>query len=144
MRKNRKFISRLKTIVRSASLEILEPAEATLDDVAPFIGPLAEAMERNPVGLVWNDRLGAAVDDLGAKAVGIVCFVRNEGRHGWRQLQQGQPRGNICVLPRSEMKCPRPAITIRQRVDFRDPSTTRAADRLLMLPLFRRLPSDAP
>lgn len=55
--------------------EILEPAEATLDDIAPFIGALAEAVEGHPVGFVWNDGLGTTIDDFGAKAVAVVSFV---------------------------------------------------------------------
>jgi hypothetical protein len=66
--------------------EILEAAETALDDVAPLIGPFAEAVEADPVGFVWNDRLGTTIDDFGAKAVAVLSFVANEGRHGWREF----------------------------------------------------------
>jgi len=66
--------------------EILEPAETALDDVAPLIGAFAEAVEGHPVGFVWNDGLGTTINDFGAKAVAVVSFVANEGRHRWRKL----------------------------------------------------------
>ena len=34
--------------------EVLEATEATLDDISPFVGALAEAVEDDPVGFVWN------------------------------------------------------------------------------------------
>jgi len=92
--------------------EILEAAEATLDDIVPFIGALAEAVEGHPVGFVWNDRLRATIDDFGAKAVAVVAFVANESNHGRREFQKSRRRGNICVLAWSEMKCVRFAIRV--------------------------------
>jgi hypothetical protein len=78
--------------------EILKATETALDDVAPLIGAFAEAVEGDPVGFIWNDGLGTTMDDLGAKAVAVVSFVANEGRHGWREFQKGRRCGNICVL----------------------------------------------
>ena len=123
-------------VTSSDTPETLEPAEATLDDIAPFIGALVEAVEGHPVGFVWNDGLGTTIDDFGAKAVAVVAFVPNEGRHRRREFQEGRRSGNICVLARSEMKCARFAIRVAQRVDFRGPPAARAADRLFMLPPF--------
>ena len=116
--------------------EILEPAETALDNVAPFVGAFAEAVEGHPVGFVWDDKLRAAIGDFGAKTVAILAFVPNEGRDGRRQFQKGRPCANICVLSRSEMKCARFAIRLAQRADFRGPPAARAADRLFMLPPF--------
>jgi len=59
-------------VARCETPEILEPAKTTLDDIAPFVGTFAEAVESHPVGFVRNDGLGAASDDFGAKAVAIV------------------------------------------------------------------------
>jgi len=126
-----------KFIVASCDTsEILEAAETALDDVATLIGALVEAVEGDPVGFVWNDGLGTTIDDFGAKAVAIVSFVANEGRHGWREFQKGWRCGNICVLAWSEMKCARSAVRVTQCVDFRGPPAARAADRLFMLPPF--------
>lgn len=66
--------------------KIFEAAETALDDVASLIGAFAEAVEDDPVGFVWNDRLGTTIDDFGAKAVAVVSFVADEGRHGWREF----------------------------------------------------------
>jgi hypothetical protein len=102
-----------KFVVASCNTpEILEPAETALDNVAPFVGAFAEAVEGHPIRFVWNDRLCAVIDDFGAKAVAIVAFVPNEGRHGRREFQKGRSCGNICVLARSEMKCARSAIRV--------------------------------
>ena len=112
-----------KFVVASSNTpEILEPAETALDNIAPFIEALAEAVEGYPVGFVWNDGFRAAIDDFRAKAVAIVAFVPNEGRHGRRELQKGRPCGNVCGLSRSEMKCARFAIRLAQRADFRGPA----------------------
>jgi len=92
--------------------EILEPAEATLDYITPFISALVEAVENDPVGFVWNDGLGAAIDDFGAKAVAVVALVPNEGRHRRREFQEGWCSCDICVLAGSEMKCARFAIGV--------------------------------
>ena len=116
--------------------EILEPAKTAFDNIAPFVGAFAEAVDGHPVRFVWNDRLGAAIGDFGAKAVAIVGFVGNEGRHGRREFQKGGRCGNVGVLSGSEIKCARSAIRVTQRVDFRGPPTARAADRLFMLPPF--------
>ena len=116
--------------------KILEAAETALDNVAPLIGAFAEAVEGDPIGFVWNDGLGTAINDFSAKVVAVVSFVADEGRHGWRELQKDRRCGNICILAWSEMKCARSAIRVTQRVDFCGPPTARAADRLFMLPPF--------
>ena len=103
---------------------------------AALIGAFAEAVEGHPVGFVWNDGLSTTIKDFGAKAVAVISFVANEGRHGWREFQKGRRCGNICVLAWSEMKCTRSAIGVAQRMDFRGPATARVADRLFMLPPF--------
>ena len=59
--------------------EVLEPAEAAFDDISPFVEALAEAVEGYPVGFVWNDGFGAAIDDFSAEVVAIVTLVANEG-----------------------------------------------------------------
>jgi hypothetical protein len=63
----------------SYAAEVLEPAEAALDDISASVGSLVEAMDDDTVGFVGDDGLGAATNDFGAKAVAIVAFVANEG-----------------------------------------------------------------
>jgi hypothetical protein len=78
--------------------EILEPAEAAFDDVAPFVGTLAEGVEGYSVGLVRNDRAGAAAFDVGAEVVAVIALVADEGVHGWREFQKRWRGGDIGVL----------------------------------------------
>src|SRR5262245_45013778 len=70
-------------ITRSDTPEILEPAEAALDDIAPLVGAFVEAMESYSVGLVRYDWPCAALDDVGTKVVSVIALVGNEGAHGW-------------------------------------------------------------
>ena len=71
--------------------EILEPAETALDNVAPFVGAFAEAVEGHPVGFVWDDKLRAAIGDFGAKTVAIVAFVPNEVDMGGASFKRAGP-----------------------------------------------------
>lgn len=123
--------------------EILEAAEATLDEVARLIGALLKLWRVTLLDLfgmtAWRrDRR------FRRESRRYVVFVTTEGRHGWREFPRGRGGGNIGVLARSEMKCARSTIRVAQRVEFRGPSPARAADRPFMLPLFRRSPSGAP
>ena len=102
--------------------KVFQSAEAALDNITPFVRLLAEAMEDYSVGLVRNDGLGAAVDDVGAKVVAVVCLVGDEGAHRRRQRQQGRRGGDVGILAGSEMKCVRPAVWIAQCMDFRGAS----------------------
>ena len=102
--------------------EILEPAEAALDDVAPFVGALAEAVEGYSVGLVRNDGASAAAFDVSAEVVAIIALVADECVHGRREFQKRWRGGDIGVLAGSEMKCARSAIGVAQRVNFRGAS----------------------
>ena len=78
-------------VASSDTPEILEPAETALDNIAPFIGAFAEAVEGHPVGLVRNDGFRAAIDDFGAKAVAIAAFIPNEGRHRRHSFKRAGP-----------------------------------------------------
>src|SRR5262245_47776979 len=123
-------------VTRSDPPEILEPAEAALDDVTALVGALVEAMESYSVGLVRDDGCCTAIDDVGAKVVAIVTLVGNEGAHGRSKRKKGRSRSDIGVLTGSQMKCAGSAFRIAQRVDLRGASAARATDRLFMLPPF--------
>ena len=96
--------------------EVLEAAEAALDDVAPLVGALVELVEHNAVGFVRNDRRCATVDD--------------------RERQHAGGRGDIGVLARRQMENHRPAMRIAQGMDFGRAAASRPADRLIVLPPF--------
>src|SRR5438067_96138 len=44
--------------------EVLEPAEAALDDVSAFVGTFVEAMDDDPVGFIGDYGLGPAIEAI--------------------------------------------------------------------------------
>jgi hypothetical protein len=54
-------------ITGSDASEVFQTAEAALDDIPALVGALLETVESYSVGLVWDDRLCTAVDDVGAE-----------------------------------------------------------------------------
>ena len=80
------------------SPEILQAAEAALDDVSSLIGFLVEAMEDDAVGFVGNDGLCAPTGNFGTQFVAVIPLVSNEGAHGWCQGENIGGGGNVCVL----------------------------------------------
>ena len=67
--------------------EVLEPAEAALDDISAFVGAFVEAMDDDPVGFIGDYGLGAATGDFGAQTVAIIAFVGEERAHGRGERQ---------------------------------------------------------
>jgi len=124
--------------------EILESAEAALDDVAPFVGAFAEWVESYSVGLVRNDRLGAAPDDFGAESVAIIALVGGERACGRGSREKRRRGSNVRVLAGREMNGAGSAIGIRQRVDLGGASPRERPIAWACSPLFRRSRSDAP
>lgn len=116
--------------------EVLEPAEAALDDVSAFVGTFVETMDDDTVGFIGDYGLGAATGDFGAKAVAIIAFVGEERAHGWGERQNIGRSSDIGILAWGQMKDDRPAERIAQRMDFCRAPTARSADRLIMLPPF--------
>jgi hypothetical protein len=116
--------------------EVLEPAEAALDNIPAFVGTFVEAMDGDTVGFIGDYGLGAATDDFGAKAVAIIAFVGDERVHGWGERQNVGRRSDIGILAWGQMKDDRPAERIAQRMDFCRATAARSADRLTMLPPF--------
>ena len=116
--------------------EILETAEAALDDVSCLVGPLVEGVDDDAVGFVGNDRLCAAFDDVSPQFVAVIAFVGDERAHGWREGQNIGRGGNVGVLAGGQMKGDRPAERIAQAMDFGRAPAARAADGLILLPPF--------
>ena len=116
--------------------EVLEPAEAALDDVSAFVGTFVEAMDDDPVGFIGDYGLGAATGDFGAKVVAIIAFVGEERAHGWGERQNIGRSSDIGILAWGQMKDDRPAERIAQRMDFCRAASPRAADCLIVLPPF--------
>ena len=116
--------------------EILEPAEAALDDISAFVGALVEAKDDDTVGFVGDDGLGAATYDLAAKVVAVIPFVAEERAHGRRERQNIWRRRDIGILAWCQMQDDRPAERIAQRMNFCRAAASRAADCLIVLPPF--------
>jgi hypothetical protein len=116
--------------------KVLEAAEAALDDVATFVGALAEGMDDSAIGFVGDHRCCAALDDLGAQPVAVVALVGEKLRHEWRERQDIGRSGNVGILPRSQVKDDWPAERVAQPVDLGRASPARAADGLILLPPF--------
>ena len=116
--------------------EILEPAKTALYDVASSVGLFVEAMERNAVGFIGDDGLGAPFDDLRSEVIAIIAFVAEQSVHFRRERQNCGGRGDVGVLALRQMENYRPAKRIAQRMDFCRAPATRPADRLIALPPF--------
>lgn len=118
------------------SAEILEPAEAALDDVAPSVGPFVETMDPDAIGFVGNDGLGAAFGDLRAQVVAIVALVGKQSTHVGCECQNIGRGGDVGILAGRQMKNDRPATRIAQGVDFGRAPAAGTADRLMAFPPF--------
>lgn len=129
-------IARELVVAGGDSAEVLEPAKAAFDNVAAFVGALVEGMDVDAIGLVGNDRLGAAIDDLGTQFVAVVSFVGDERAHGWGKRQHIGRGGDVGILAGREMKNDWSAERIAQTMDFGRAPAARAADGLILLPPF--------
>lgn len=116
--------------------EVLEPAEAAFDDISAFVGTFIEAMDGDTVGFVGNDRLGAVMNDFGAKVVTVVSFVCKKRAHGWSERQNIGRSSDVGILTWGQVQNDRSAERIAQRMDFCRTASPRAADCLIVLPPF--------
>ena len=116
--------------------EILEPAEAALDDVSAFVGASVEAMDDDTIGCIGDYRRGAATGDFGAKVVTVVPFVCEKRAHGWCERQNIGRSSDVGILTWGQMQDDRSAERIAQRMDFCRTASPRAADCLIVLPPF--------
>ena len=116
--------------------EVLEPAEAALDDISAFVGTFVEAMDDDTVGFIGNDGLGAVTSNFGAKVVTVVPFVCEKRAHGWCERQNIGRSSDVGILPWGQMQDDRSAKRIAQRMDFCRTASPRAADCLIVLPPF--------
>ena len=77
---------------------MLEPAEATLDEVAFLVDRLVEVEVGGPRRIVGDDGDGAGLSDCGAEVVGIVGGIGQD--EAWPVLvEQGGGLRGIAALP---------------------------------------------
>jgi hypothetical protein len=129
-------ISREFVVAGGNASEILEPAKAAFDDIAPAVGLFVKAMDTDSIGFVGDYWLGAAFDDLRAQVVAVISFVGEQGAHVWRERQNVGRSSNVGILTRRQMKDHRPAKWVAQRMDFGRASAAGATDRLVAFPPF--------
>jgi len=55
-------VSRKFVVASCNAPEILEPAKAALDNIAPSVGAFAEAVEGHSVRFVWNEGFRTVID----------------------------------------------------------------------------------
>jgi hypothetical protein len=80
------------------SPEVLELAEASLNDIAPLVGGFVEAISPNAIRLVRDDWSGPALFDCRAEGIAVVALVRDDGLGRWSKRQDIWCRGDVGIL----------------------------------------------
>lgn len=129
-------IARELVVSSGDASEVLEAAEAALDNVSALVGSLVEGMDDDAVGFVGDDRLCATTNDLSAQVVTVVAFVGEESAHGRGERQHVGGSSDVGILTGGEMKNDGSAERVAQAMDFGRAPAARAADGLTLLPPF--------
>ena len=116
--------------------EILKPAEAALDDVSPFVGPLVEGMEPHAIGFIRDDGPCAGLMISARDSSPSYPLSAMSARIGRCERQNIGRGGDVGLLAAGEMKNDGSAERIAQRMDFRRAAAARTADCLIVLPPF--------
>ena len=115
---------------------ILEPAEASLDHVAVFVGLFVVADFLLAVGFARNDGLDAVLFEKEADGVGVVAFVGEKFFDAGNEAHAFLRHRAIGGVARREDERPRPAELVDYRVDLAVLAAFRDADRLKIGPPF--------
>ena len=99
--------------------ELLQLVEEALDEIALAVDRLFPAVFLLAIGPVRDVGDCALLADAGAHAVGVVAFVRDDGRAGFKPLEQSFGRRDVVVVAGRDQEADRPAFGIDARVDFR-------------------------
>jgi len=124
---------------RRDSAKALERVEEDLDEVSSSI---ERAILRDlplPLGLGTDDGLDAAFFDLGAKLVGVVAGIADEGGAA-RIVEQFWRGDHLVPLAGCQRDVERPAFRVDDRVDFGRKTSSRASQSIALDPPF---PPDA-
>ena len=115
---------------------ILEPAEATFDDVAVLVGLLVVADFLLAVGFARNDGLDAALFEEGPDRIGIIAFVGEEFFDARDKAHAFFGHHAIGGVSGREDEGPGPTEFVDDRVDFAVATAFRNTDRLKIGPPF--------
>ncbi len=125
------------------SPEVLEPAEASLNDIASLVSDFVEAMPPDAIGLVGDDWSGAALFDLGAEGIAIVALVGDDGL-GLRSERPDIWRGgDVGFLASGQMECDGSAKRVTERRARTSCKTTWRAHKADLLTLLHSPKPDA-
>ncbi len=116
--------------------EILEPAEAALDDVAVFISLLVVADLLFAVGFAWDDGLDAALLEESPDRIGIIAFVGEELFDAGDETDTFFGHHTIGDIARCEDERPGPAKRINYHMYLAVVAAFRKPDRLKFGPPF--------
>ena len=132
---------RQPVIARCDAPEILQPVEGILDPPAKFVETLAEAERLLPIAAIGNDRFGSTLIQFLTQFSAITGLV---AAHAFRRLhsadQSLRDRTIVCFAS-GQQDGDEAAFSICECVNLRVAPSTRTANSLLLLPLFRPPPS---
>ncbi len=115
---------------------IFEPAEQSLDDVPAAVDASIEWIRGATRGGGWDHGFDAAVGEPAAQTISVIGLVGNETANRRGDAQQWNSHADIGNVAGRQGKGDRSAAIVGQAVDLAGPTTARAADRFLQLPLF--------
>ena len=98
--------------------EVLESAEAALDDVAAFVSLLVMANALFPIGFAGNDRPDLVGFEEGAERIGVVAFVSEELVDAGDKADAGFCNLTICSIARREDQDPGTAKVVDNRMNL--------------------------
>jgi hypothetical protein len=129
-------VSGESVIAGGDAAEVFETTESILDAVALLVGFSVEAEGLLAIGLVWNDGPGAALVEPLAQIGAVVSPVAEKLACRPRAADQALCGRAIMRLSAGQKDGKKAAFSICDCVDFRVAPAARAANGLLVLPLF--------
>ena len=116
---------------------------AALDAPAKLVEALVEAEWLFPVAAVRNDWLGSALVQFVAQFSAVVGLVAKHALRWLHSADEARRDRAIVCFAASQQNGDEAPFSICECVDLRVAPSTRAANSLFLLPLFRPLPSGA-
>lgn len=115
---------------------ILEPAEATFDDIAALVGFLVMADLLFAIGFARNNGLDALLLQEGSDRVGVIAFIGEQFPDPGEKADAFLRHHTVSGVAGRENKHPGTAEFIHYRMDFAVLAALRKPDRLKIRPPF--------